>query len=540
MHGNGRSRSGKLWIAVVLLLAVALLAACGSKSEGSSPGTPPVPGGTSAAQTGAAGGVTNTTSSGAGATGAVTNTTGSGTGATTSATNTTTNTTTSTTGAAQPTTAATSAVTSTNSVSNTTAVTSTGTTTGTAASGAKANVPPGTVRVAVVRGAMIDTMRKLAQKYEQENPGAKVQVEEEPEGGAFEALIAAGNQPDIIVASFGSQIGRLAAAQSAVPLEDMDGAQQILSSVDKVTAQKLYGHNYYIPVGADVTVMIYNKDLFKEAGLDPNKPPQTWDEFLADAQKIQGLPARQGGAKTYGTVFWNDALTWGGWYWNMLQPIYLNANGGQCQLLNRLGTDIVFDQPKCGMDKFYDFTAKAQKFAPPTMEKNFFSRSIGMWPQYGYSWEPNLKQAQGKPMVIGQDVAVAPVPVPKAGDKSFTTYGGRGLMILKTTPDRQQKAWGFVKFLMQPENNTVFLKELGYLPTLTSLRNDPYFQDPARKPFVDALQTAVMPEQFKAADDVANAVLGVYQQAVVQGSMKPADAVKAAADQARAALKKSQ
>jgi multiple sugar transport system substrate-binding protein len=174
------------------------------------------------------------------------------------------------------------------------------------------------------------------------------------------------------------------------------------------------------------------------------------------------------------------------------------------------------------------------------MEKNFFSRSIGMWPQYGYSWEPNLKEAVGKPMVIGQDVGVAPVPVPEAGDKSFTTYGGRGLMILKTTPERQQNAWGFVRFLMQPANNLVFLKELGYLPTITSLKNDAYFQEPARKPFVDALETARMPEQYKAADDVANAVLAVYQQAVVQGTTRPADAVKQAADQARAALKKAQ
>jgi multiple sugar transport system substrate-binding protein len=395
------------------------------------------------------------------------------------------------------------------------------------------------VRVAVVRGAMIDTMRKLAQQYQTANPGVTVQVEEEPEGGAFEALIAAGNQPDLITVSFGSQIGRLAATQAVVPLEDMDGAKEILASVDKVTAEQLYGHNYYIPLGADVTLMIYNKELFKEAGLDPEKAPQTWDEFLSAAEKIQGLPAREGGNQTYGTVFWNDALTWGGWYWNMLQPIYLNANQNQCQLLNRLGTDIVFDDPKCALDKFFDFTAKAQKFGPPTMEKNFFGRSIGMWPQYGYSWEPNLKEALGQPMVVGQDVGVAPVPVQAAGDKSFTTYGGRAMMIMKTTPERQNNAWSFVKFLMQPENNMVFLKELGYLPTLTSLKTDPYFQEPARKPFVDALQTAVLPQQFVAAEDVANSILAVYQQAVVQGTIKPPEAVKTAAEQARAALKKS-
>src|SRR5687768_1739171 len=70
------------------------------------------------------------------------------------------------------------------------------------------------IRVAVVRGAMIDTMTKLADAYEQANPGVTINVEEEPEGGAFDALIAAGNQPDVIVASFGSQIGRLAETEA--------------------------------------------------------------------------------------------------------------------------------------------------------------------------------------------------------------------------------------------------------------------------------------------------------------------------------------
>jgi len=369
------------------------------------------------------------------------------------------------------------------------------------------------------------------------NPGKVVTIEEEPEGGAFDALIAAGNQPDIITVSFGTQIGHYAASGVVTPLEDMDGAKDLFAKIDPATVQNLYGHNYYMPVGADVTVMIYNKDLFKEAGLDPAKPPTTYAEFLDDAAKIQALPARPDGTKVYGTVFWNDALSWGGWYWNMLQPMYLNANQDKCQLLNKLGTDITFDQPDCKMADFFDFNQKAQKFAPPTMEKSFFSRTIGMWPQYGYSWEPNLKEAAGTPMVIGQDVGVAPVPVMTAGDTAYTTYGGRAYMIMKTTPERQQNAWNFVKFLMEDPNNLQFLKELGYLPILGSLKADPYFQEPARKPFVDILQNAVMPEQYEAADKVANAILGVYQEAAVKGSLSPQDAVTQAAQKARDALK---
>jgi multiple sugar transport system substrate-binding protein len=380
---------------------------------------------------------------------------------------------------------------------------------------------------------MIDTVRILADKFMQENPGTTINVEEEPEGGAFEALIAAGNQPDLIVASFGPQIGRLADQGAVVPLEDMPGAQELFARLEPATVQEVYGSNYYVPIGADVTMMIYNKELFEEAGLDPEAPPATWDEFLAAIEQIQALPARENGAKVYGTVLWNEALAFGGWYWNMLQPMYLNANQGQCQLLNRLGTDIVFDQPDCQLEQFFDFNAQVQEFAPPTMEVNFFSRTIGTWLQYGYSWEPNLREAADQPMVIGEDVGIAPVPVPNEGDTSFTTYGGRALMILQTTPERQNLAWEFVQFLMEDENNLQFITELGYLPTVTSLKEDPYFQEPARLPFVEALENGLLPEQIGAADDVAVELLGVYQQVAVEKSIPPEQGVQEAAQRAR-------
>ncbi len=392
-----------------------------------------------------------------------------------------------------------------------------------------------TLTVSVVAGAMRDTLTPLARQFEQENPGVRVNLVPEPEGGSFEALIAAGNQPDLLITSFGGQIGRLASQDVVAPLEDFEGAEELLGRLEPSAVEELYGHTYYIPVGADVTMMIYNRALFEAAGLDPENPPETWQEFLDAAAAISKLPD-QGNGKVYGTVFWNDVLATGGWYWNMLQPMYLNANQDKCQLLNRLGTSVDFDNQECALADFYAFNQKAQQYAPPTMEPGFFSRRIGMWPQYGYSWEPNLREAAGQPMVIGEDVGVAPVPVPEAGDTSYSTYGGRGLVILRTTPEREALAWRFIEFLMQDEINLTFIKELGYLPVLSSLKDDPYFQDPARAPFVTALETAVLPEMTGSAEKVANAVETVYQQVAVAGNMSPEEGVKEAVKEADAAL----
>ena len=395
----------------------------------------------------------------------------------------------------------------------------------------------GEITIAVVRGAMLDFMKLMADKFTAAHPGAKINVVEEPEGGAFEALIAAGNQPDIMVGSFGYMPAKYASMDALVPLENLPGADKLFAELDPVTVQQYYGHKYYVPAGVDITLMIYNKALFKEAGLDPEKPPATFDEFLAAAAKISGLPPRSDGAKVYGALFWNEALAWGGWYWNMLQPIYLNTNQNACNLMNRIGSDVVFDRPECKLAEFFTFAKKAQQYAPLTMEQNFFSRSIGMWLQYGYSWEPNLKTAKGEPMVIGKDVGVAPVPVPKAGDKAFTTLGGRPYMILKTRPERELLAWEFVKFLMTDENSLAFNKTLGYLPVKLSLKKDPYFAAPERKPFVDLLPNAVFPQAFANFDRAANELLKIYAQAVVEGKVQPADGVKMAAENIRKALK---
>ena len=394
----------------------------------------------------------------------------------------------------------------------------------------------GEITIAVVHGAMMDWMRPMAEKFMELHPGTKVNVIEEPAGGQLDAMIAAGNQPDIFVGSFGYMAAKYAAMDVLVPLEDMPGAEELFARLDPNTLYKYYGHYYYVPAGIDITVMIYNKELFKEAGLDPEKPPETFDEFLAAAEKIQALPPREDGSKVYGTVFWNDALVWGGWYWNMLAPIYFNINGAKYRVMNSIGTDIVFDKPEAKMAEFFEFCKKAQQFAPPTMEQNFFSRSIGMWLQYGYSWAPNLKEAKDRPMVIGEDVDVAPVPAPEKGMTHYTTLGGRPYLIFQSTPERELLAWEFVKFLMEDENSLSFCKELGYLPTLVTLKDDPYFTSPERKVFVEAMEHALFPEAFAKYDLVANELLKAYAKVVVEGTLTPEEGVAEAAKAAREIL----
>jgi multiple sugar transport system substrate-binding protein len=308
--------------------------------------------------------------------------------------------------------------------------------------------------------------------------------------------------------------------------------------------KKVLGGDYYIPYTVTTQLMVYNKQLFKEAGLDPNKPPVTFDEFLKYAKKISDLPKRKNGAKVYGTVFWNDALSWGGWYWSMLAPPYFNMNGGKYQLLNKQGTTIAFDPPQAKMAEYLEFMKNAQKYAPlemgQNMEKTFFSRTVGMWMQFEYGWAANFKTAAGYPMKIGKDVAVAPIPVPKKGDPSFSTLGGRALMIFRSNLKREKLAWEFIKFLMLDDNVLAACKELRQLPTVTAIENNSYFKSSATRPFMEQLKHSLMPEDAPESDQIQVLVQQMYAKTVVLNEMSIKNALKETAEKSIAIFKKNQ
>jgi multiple sugar transport system substrate-binding protein len=399
----------------------------------------------------------------------------------------------------------------------------------------------GQVEITVPAGDYMDFMKKQIKPYfEQEYPNVEVLVTPEGSTDILAARVAANDAPDIYVGVFGYMPAKFQQMGMLANIREMDGADELLGRINPVYINEVAGGVYYIPWNATTQLLIYNKELFKEAGLDPEKPPKTFDEYLQYAEAINKLPPRENGDKVYGNVFWNEALQWGGWYWTMLAHIYYNFNGGQYQLLNKYGTDIVFDKPEAGMKEFFEFAKKAQQFAPPTMEKNFFTRSIGMWLQFGYGWKTNLAEAKDQPMEIGVDVGVAPMPVRKEGDISWTTLDGRSLMIFKKNPQQDQLSWELIKFLMREDKNLEACKMLGQLPTLKELEDDPFFRLPENKPFVETAKNSLINEPFAYIEEITNELQRAYSLSVVESKVSIDEALKEAAEKSREIIKKMQ
>ncbi|WP_194899000.1 extracellular solute-binding protein [Catenulispora pinisilvae] len=91
------------------------------------------------------------------------------------------------------------------------------------------------------------------------------------------------------------------------------------------------GKTYSLPINYYSEGLIYNRDLFTKAGLDPNKPPTTWDEVEADAAKISALGGGVSGYEDY------SGGNNGGWHF----AAELDSNGGQ--MVNADGTKAAFN-----------------------------------------------------------------------------------------------------------------------------------------------------------------------------------------------------
>ncbi|MGL6260951.1 extracellular solute-binding protein [Vibrio sp. WXL210] len=372
-------------------------------------------------------------------------------------------------------------------------------------------------------------------EYERRYPDVELVLTND---GNLETRMAAGDYPNVYAGIFGYMVPRYAKLGRLMYLDEFEGFDELKQRIEPQFMERHFGRQYYIPWHATTQMMIYNKDLFREAGLDPEQPPQTWDELLIAAEKISNLPNRSNGSRVHGIALWNDALASGGWYWNMLSPMYYNFNDGEYQLLNRYGTHPVFNHEESGMVEFFDTMQKLQQFAPLTMEQNFFSRTIGMWPQYGISWRVNLQDAAGHPMVIGEDVGVAPIPVREKGDIHYSNLDGRALMVFKNTREIEQRSWQLIELLMEDEYNLEANIALQNLPTLTSLQTHEYFQSDEIRPFVDQLQNVVMNESNAAVSEVSSILLNYYSQSVVMNRLSAQEAVDAAYEDAKKVMRR--
>jgi multiple sugar transport system substrate-binding protein len=165
-------------------------------------------------------------------------------------------------------------------------------------------------------------------EFEKANPTIKLKANEgKMDPQTFQAKLAGGQLEDVFYVYFTDPANLIAKRQvsdvSKYLKDDAPITSQIKPEVLKVF-QDAEGKTYGLPAKNYSIGLIYNRDLFTKAGLDPNKPPATWAEVRADAKKIAALGKDYVG---YGDYSKNNT---GGWHFTA----ELNSLGGDLAVNN--------------------------------------------------------------------------------------------------------------------------------------------------------------------------------------------------------------
>ena len=214
------------------------------------------------------------------------------------------------------------------------------------------------------------------------------------------------------------------------------------------TGGKVWG----VPFQRSTIVLYWNKEMFKEAGLDPNRAPENWKEMLQYAQKLTKRDAA-GNVTQWGVQVPSSGFP----YW-LFQGFTTPNNA---VLMNKAGNQTYYDSPAVieALQYWVDLSRK-HKVMPPgivewgTTPKDFFERKIAMmWTTTG-----NLTNVKANAKF---DFGVAMLPAGKR--RGTPTGGGNFYLFKKSTPAQQQAALKFVKWITSAERAAQWGIETGYV-----------------------------------------------------------------------------
>ena len=187
------------------------------------------------------------------------------------------------------------------------------------------------------------------------------------------------------------------------------------------------GKTWGIPFQRSTVVLYWNKEMFKEAGLDPNRPPANWKEQLEYAQK---LTKRDASGKV---TQWGVQIPSSGFPYWLFQGL---ATQNGVNLMNAAGTETYYDKPEVieALQYWVDL-ARKHKVHPEgivewgTTPKDFFEKKMAMmWTTTG-----NLTNVSNNAKF---DFGVAMLPAGK--QRGSPTGGGNFYLFKKSTPAQQR------------------------------------------------------------------------------------------------------
>lgn len=394
-----------------------------------------------------------------------------------------------------------------------------------------------------VGGALATLIENLATEFTKENPN--IVLNPVFAGNSTETMtktvsaLQGGTPPDFAILP-NPELYSLLDMDAVIPLDDFiakDGGQEYIDDFIPAFMKNSYydGKTYSIPFQRSTIIMYYNKDQFKEAGLDPEKPPTNWDELREYAKKLTVTDA-SGNVSRWGVMIpMDDPFMFYGF-------CRQNSSDPQSQIMAEDGKSVYFDTPENAeaLQYLVDL-AQVDKVMPEGSIKwgdgpsNFMAGATSIT----FTSSGSLTN-----ILDNTDFEVGTAFLP-AGKQYGSATGGANLYIFKDIDEKKQEAaWKFIRWITEPERAAQWSIDTGYVAT----RKSSYDTDRMKDYLAKVPQAATAKDQL----DYACSELRVHNNqrvlqalkqgvdAAMTGAMTPEEAMKQAQAEAEALLESYQ
>jgi sn-glycerol 3-phosphate transport system substrate-binding protein len=380
-----------------------------------------------------------------------------------------------------------------------------------------------------VQGKLADKMKELIERFNTQQQAVKATA---VYTGSYDdtnlktrAAIKAGKPPGAVImsANFVREYVINGDVDPFDPIIEQDGKKPAAFFDNFWPALKpnavIDGKVYGIPYQNSTPLMYYSVDAFKDAGLDPDKPPETWADWVDAAKKLTKPNGERWGINFPGTY---DYCGW-------LISALVMQNGGQ-YYNHDYGGEVYYNAPSAlGALALLDTLVNKAKVMPPGVSdanactSAFFAGRLG-----------TMLLSTGSLSFI-RDNMKSPYKVaflPKSV-RNAAPIGGASLILPKgNTPERQAAAWTLISWLTSPETAGEWSRFTGYFAPRKAAYDLPEMQKflgehPDAKIALDQLKFAV--PWFDTFNTVAvRKAMEDQVQAILSGKTPPADACAAA------------
>jgi multiple sugar transport system substrate-binding protein len=374
-----------------------------------------------------------------------------------------------------------------------------------------------------------DLVNTLIEDFQKQNPNIEIVHNSTIPYEQFQQKLAAaapaGQGPDVVNLYYG-WLGKY--TQSGY-LQELPEGPFPAATLEKdffpvVQGAKLQGKYWGVPTAVRTLALFYNKDLLSGAGLDPNKPPTTWEEFVDIALKTTrrgsdgklDIAGFAWGPEGQGHQWWREAL---------------NRQNGLVPMSSDL-KKLNWTDPK-GIEAFTWWTDLVTRHK--VGEAGFYTDDQTSFKTGHAALHVDGSFRLGTFATDAPDLNYAIAPLPAHKDKATYSSFWVNCLTKRATGARLEAATKWMQYLTTPDVMRQWVEKVGELPARPDVaREDKYAKDPKLGPFLQSLDYGYATFFVDEAAD-RQAVLDAVNEVLLNGTA-PDQAVKGAADKVQSML----